>query len=215
MPDQTNSGLVGMSDTAVRKAYARWAPVYDHTFGVIVDAGRRQAVEMINQTSGRVLEAGVGTGLSLANYKPELKVTGIDLSPEMLERAEERVAKENLTHVEAIREMDAGNLEFPDAMFDTAVAMYVMTVVPDPHKVMHELARVTKPGGNVIIISHFTSKKGLRRHVEKGLAPFSRKLGWRPDFPIETIMVCDDLELVEAFSLSPFGLFTLLRFKKH
>ncbi|MGI9481835.1 MAG: class I SAM-dependent methyltransferase [Hyphomicrobiales bacterium] len=169
---------------------------------------------MINATSGRVLEAGVGTGLSLARYKPHLKITGIDLSPEMLERAEERVVEENLTHVEAIREMDAGELEFPDAMLDTAVAMYVMTVVPDPHKVMHELARVTRPGGNVIVVSHFNSKKGLRRLFEKALAPLSRKLGWRPDFPIGTIMVCDDLELVEAFSLAPFGMFTLLRFEK-
>jgi phosphatidylethanolamine/phosphatidyl-N-methylethanolamine N-methyltransferase len=121
-----------MSDNAIKRAYARWAPVYDQTFGVIADAGRVAAVDVINTLDGKVLEVGVGTGISLPSYRRDLKVTGIDLSPEMLDKARERVSRQALGHVEAIEQMDAGAMSFADESFDVVVAMYVMTVVPDP-----------------------------------------------------------------------------------
>ena len=110
--------------------------------------------------------------------------------------------------------MDAGDLKFADASFDTVVAMYVMTVVPDPEKVMRELARVTKPGGEVMLVNHFSQREGVRGWVERRMAPFADKLGWRPVFDISRVMVCDDLELVERKALRPLGLFTMLRFAK-
>ncbi|HEY7552807.1 MAG TPA: class I SAM-dependent methyltransferase, partial [Hyphomicrobiaceae bacterium] len=119
-----------MDEAAVRSAYRRWAPVYDNTFGLVAAEGRKHAVEIINRTSGRVLEVGVGTGLSLPSYRRDLQIVGIDLSPEMLEKARERVAAEGLRNVAGLHEMDAGDLKFPDSAFDTVVAMYVMTVVP-------------------------------------------------------------------------------------
>jgi len=207
-------GIGRIEESAVLDAYRRWAPVYDYTFGLIARAGRRHAVQVINQCQGSVLEVGVGTGLSLPEYKEHLEVVGIDLSPEMLEKARERVATEGLEHVTGLHEMDAGDLKFPDAAFDTVVAMYVMTVVPEPEAVMRELARVTKPGGQVMLVNHFSQREGVRGWVERRMAPFADKIGWRSVFDLTRVTVCDDLELVERKSLRPFGLFTMLRFAK-
>lgn len=212
--ERLRSRIIDMDVGAVRRAYARWAPVYDATFGRIADAGRIRTVAHINRFEGRVLEVGVGTGISLPRYSPHLSITGIDLSPEMLNRACERVVKQRLSNVEAVLEMDASNMAFPDSSFDVVVAMYVLTVVPDPAKVMRELERVCRPGGQVLIVSHFSQEHGLRGAVEKGLSRFAEAIGWRPDFPIDTVMVCDGLRLVDAQPMKPFGLFTMLRFIK-
>jgi phosphatidylethanolamine/phosphatidyl-N-methylethanolamine N-methyltransferase len=203
-----------MDVAAVRRAYARWAPVYDVTFGRIAEAGRNRTVEHINQYEGRVLEVGVGTGMSLPHYKRRLKITGIDLSPEMLKKARRRVVRDRLDHVEAVLEMDASDMNFPDNSFDIVVAMYVLTVVPDPIKVMRELERVCRPGGQVIVVNHFSQNHGVRGVVEKAMGRFGEALGWRPEFPVETLMVCDRLKLVESQPMRPFGLFTVMRFVK-
>lgn len=206
--------LAEMDNSDVRRAYRRWAPVYDKTFGKVAEAGVKMATAQANRFEGRLLELGVGTGLALPHYKPSLRVTGIDLSAAMLERARERVAERGLSNIEALREMDAAQLEFPDASFDVTVAMYVMTVVPDPHKVMHELARVTRPGGTVIIVNHFSVDKGLRGAVEKRLAGLADVLGWRPEFPVETLLVSPMLQLVNRRPVKPFGFFTLLELRR-
>ena len=203
-----------MDETSVLTAYRRWAPIYDHTFGRIAAEGRRQAVELINTFTGRVLEVGVGTGLSLPLYKRHLEIVGIDLSPDMLEKARARVAKEGLDHVTGLYEMDAGHLTFSDASFDTVVAMYVMTVVPEPVRVMKELARVCKPGGEVILVNHFSQDQGIRGWVERRMAPFADQLGWRPVFDVSQVLVCDDLKVIERRALKPMGIFTMLRLKK-
>jgi phosphatidylethanolamine/phosphatidyl-N-methylethanolamine N-methyltransferase len=163
---------------------------------------------------GRVLEVGVGTGLALPRYKSHLRVTGVDLSPDMLLRARNRVARHKLSNIEALVEMDATALEFPDASFDISTAMYVMTVVPEPREVMLELARVTKPGGHVVIVNHFSAAKGPRAAIEKRLSNFADVLGWRPEFPVETLFVSDKLQLHSKRELHPFGLFTLLHFRR-
>lgn len=203
-----------LDEDDVREAYRRWAPVYDYTFGRISTAGRRHAVEFINASSGKVLEVGVGTGLSLPEYKSHLEITGIDLAPEMLEKARERVKAEGLKNVAGLHVMDASALEFPDASFDTVVGMYLITVVPDPEKVMRELARVTKPGGTVMLVNHFSQEEGVRGWVERRMAPFADLVGWHSVFEMSRVMGCPDLNLVERQSLRPWGLFTMLRFRK-
>jgi phosphatidylethanolamine/phosphatidyl-N-methylethanolamine N-methyltransferase len=203
-----------MDEDAIKSAYRRWAPVYDHTFGRVAAEGRKHSVEIINQSKGRVLEVGVGTGLSLPGYGRHLEIVGIDLSPEMLDKARERVATERLHNVTGLHEMDAGDLKFDDGAFDTVVAMYVMTVVPEPEKVMRELARVCRPGGQVLLVNHFSAEEGMRGWVERRMAPFADKLGWRPVFDFDRVMVCEDLELVEKRGLRPMGLFTMIRFRK-
>lgn len=204
-----------MHEDAIKTAYRRWAPVYDHTFGLFAAEGRKHAVEQINRSKGRVLEVGVGTGLSLPAYKRELEIVGIDLSTEMLEKARERVAEEGLDNVAGLHEMDAGELKFADASFDTVVAMYVMTVVPDPEKVMRELARVCRPGGEVMLVNHFSTDDGVRGWVERRMAPFGDKLGWRPVFDVSRVMVCPELKLIEKQGLRPWGIFTMMRFRKN
>jgi phosphatidylethanolamine/phosphatidyl-N-methylethanolamine N-methyltransferase len=203
-----------IDEAAVKSAYRRWAPVYDHTFGRFTTEGRRHAVEIINQRQGRVLEVGVGTGLSLPNYGRHLEIAGIDLSPEMLEKAREKVDEERLTNVTGLHEMDASALTFANGEFDTVVAMYVITVVPDPEKVMRELARVTKVGGQVVLVNHFSQDDGVRGWVERRMAPFADKLGWRPVFNLDRVMVCENLKVVDRRALRPWGLFTMLRFEK-
>lgn len=207
-------GIGRIDEDAVKVAYRRWAPVYDHTFGRIAAEGRKHTVEIINKRKGRLLEVGVGTGLSLPDYGRHLEIVGIDLSPEMLDKARERVAEERLDYVTGLHEMDAGELKFETGSFDTVVAMYVMTVVPEPEKVMSELSRVCRPGGEVVLVNHFSQEDGMRGWVERRMAPFAEQLGWRPVFDVARVMGCDDLRLVERRALRPWGLFTMMRFSK-
>ena len=203
-----------MDADSVRHAYRRWAPIYDFTFGLVAEAGRRHAVRIINRRKGRVLEVGVGTGLSLPCYGSHLTITGIDLSPEMLAKAEHKAERKKLGNVVALHEMDARALAFPDESFDTVVAMYVMTVVPEPDRVMRELERVCAAGGEVILVNHFSQDEGFRGWLERKLAPFADLIGWRPVFGLDRVLVCGDLRLAERRALWPLGLFTMLRFVK-
>jgi phosphatidylethanolamine/phosphatidyl-N-methylethanolamine N-methyltransferase len=150
----------------------------------------------------------------MIDYSDHLEVVGIDLAPEMLDKARRRVVERRLDNVTGLHEMDASALAFDDASFDTVVAMYVMTVVPDPETVMRELARVVKPGGEVLLVNHFSQEDGARGFVERKMAPFGDRLGWHPLFDISRVMGCSDLTLVETRSLNPMGLFTMLRFKR-
>jgi phosphatidylethanolamine/phosphatidyl-N-methylethanolamine N-methyltransferase len=213
-PDSDKRAVGVMDDSDVISAYRRWAPVYDHTFGVVAAEGRKHAVEILNRSSGKILEVGVGTGLSLPTYKRSLDIVGIDLSPEMLVKAQERVFEKQLKNISGLHVMDASQLTFADNTFDTVVAMYVMTVVPDPEKVMRELARVCKPGGQVMLVNHFSQDDGMRGWIERRMAPFGDKLGWRPLFETSRVTVCDDLKVMETQALRPFGLFTMMRFVK-
>jgi phosphatidylethanolamine/phosphatidyl-N-methylethanolamine N-methyltransferase len=203
-----------MDEAEVRLAYKRWAPVYDYTFGLIASVGRKRSIEHINTRSGSVLEVGVGTGLSLPHFNKDLQITGIDLSPEMLAKARERAEELKLTNVKGIYEMDASALAFADNSFNTVVAMYLITVVPDPARVMRELERVCAPGGEVILVNHFSQDHGARGWVEHRMAPYADLLGWHPVFPVEKVMVCPSLKLVEKRGLFPVGLFSMLRFQK-
>lgn len=199
---------------AVKSSYKAWAPIYDNTFGAITTAGRKRAIKHINSRQGSVLEVGVGTGLSLKHYKPHLQITGIDVSTHMLAKARKKVNKRGLSHVDGIFEMDARAMELPDNHFDTVVAMYLVSVVPDPELVVAEMARVCKPGGEVLIVNHFAREKGALSVVEKAFAPFASKIGWHSDFSIHRILGEDDLSVQGQSKLPPLGMFTFLRMEK-
>lgn len=196
---------------AVRDAYRRWARVYDEVFGGVSAAGRHRAVAAVNALPGRrVLEVGVGTGLALPRYAPEKRIVGVDLSREMLERASERVRAERLRNVLGLVEMDAERMGFADASFDIAVAMFTATVVPDARRLLREMQRVVRPGGDLLFVNHFRAERGLRWWAERTLAPLSRVLGWHPDFALADLL--DDPEAAaEIRPCPPFGLFTLVR----
>jgi phosphatidylethanolamine/phosphatidyl-N-methylethanolamine N-methyltransferase len=197
---------------SVRAAYKRWAGVYDGVFGGVSAIGRRRAVDLVNRLPGtRVLEVGVGTGLALPHYTPDKRITGIDLSAEMLAHARQRVLAGKLANVEDLYEMDAEATDFADASFDIAVAMFVASVVPNAKQLLAEIRRVVRPGGNILFVNHFAAERGPRWWVERAMAPASRALGWHPDFAMDRLFASEDLSKIEAWPVSPFGIFTLVR----
>lgn len=199
---------------AVEKSYARWAPIYDRTFGALTGVGRRRATALLSKLGGSVLEVGVGTGLALPLYGPNVSVTGVDYSAEMLEKARAKVEAEGLDRVTALRRMDARALKFPDASFDHVAAMHVISVVPEPEKVMSEIARVLRPGGSVVIVNHFARDTGLLARAERWAAPLANLLGWHSDFDRARVLGEPSLTLVEECTLPPAGMMTLLRLVK-
>lgn len=203
-----------MKPEAITASYRRWAPIYDMTFGRITNTGRRHATKVANSAGGKVLEVGVGTGLALPFYDPSLDVTGIDFSEDMLTRARTKVADENLGHVRELRQMDARNLDFPDASFDTIVAMHLISVVPDPEQVMAEMARVCKPGGQILLVNHFAREDGWLAWLERKFAPFADYMGWHSNFPKDRVLGEQALQLVEETPLTKLGVFTFLRMEK-
>jgi len=202
-----------MDIQAVARSYARWAPIYDNTFGAVTQIGRKRAVGRINQSGGAVLEVGVGTGLALRRYDRHLQVTGIDYSEQMLAKAREKVTELGLAQV-TLLQMDARELAFEDESFDHVVAMHIMSVVPEPERVLAEMARVCRPGGSVIVVNHFARDKGLLAAIEKVAAPMADVLGWHSDFDRARVLGDARLTLVEECTLPPFGMMTLLRFEK-
>src|SRR3984957_7570876 len=169
-------------NVTITKAYARWAPVYDLVFGAVFERGRHAAIAAAERVGGRVLEVGVGTGISLPHYSRDLKICGIDISEPMLRKAHERVAEYDLSNVEGLRVMDAEHLDFPDASFDVIVAQYVITTVPNPEATLDEFARVLMPSGEIILVSRVGAEAGLRRSLEHWFPPAARNLGWRTEF---------------------------------
>lgn len=203
-----------MDVQSVTAAYQRYAPFYDVVFGPVFEPGRRHLIEALDCRPGEaVLEVGVGTGLSLPHYPAHARVTGIDLSPHMLERARSRVRRHHLGNV-SLHAMDAQALPFADASFDKIAALYVASVVPDPAAMMHELRRVCRPGGEVLVVNHFSRADGWAHAIERRLAPLGRLLGFRPDFPLERFLDAAGMTLADTRPVNLFGYWTLLRFVK-
>jgi len=198
---------------ALRKTYRRYARHYDYLFGPVLHPGRRLTVALANtRTRQRILEVGVGTGLSLPFYRPDSLVTGIDISAEMLEKARARVARLNLSHVEGLHEMDAESLSIPDNSFDAVVAMYVASVVPDPSRMVAEMRRVCKPGGDVFIMNHFISEHPLLRRLETLLRPLSATLGFRPDMELNALPVYPDFQRLQVLDSNFLGYWKLVHY---
>jgi len=193
-----------MQIETVKAAYRRYAAVYDAVFGPVLQPGRKAVVQALGLKPGdRVLEVGVGTGLSLPLYPRDVCITGIDVSREMLEKARLRVSRKRLAHVEALHEMDAERMSFADASFDKVVAMYVVSVVERPDRLLAELHRVCRPHGEIFLVNHVRSDNRFIAAVEKGLARFSDKLGFHPDFELRD-MVADAGELTELSRINFF-----------
>jgi phosphatidylethanolamine/phosphatidyl-N-methylethanolamine N-methyltransferase len=202
----------------VAKAYARWAPIYDFVFGAVFDAGRKASIAAAERIGGRILDVGIGTGISLIDYSPKNRIVGVDYSEPMLRKAHERVIEHKLAHVEALAVMDAQRLGFADGYFDVIVAQYVITAVPDPERSLDEFARVVRPGGEIILVNHLGAEAGFRRLFERGFAPIARRLGWRPEFPFERLEQWaaqhGGVRLVERRPMPPLGHFSLIRFER-
>jgi phosphatidylethanolamine/phosphatidyl-N-methylethanolamine N-methyltransferase len=216
-----NMSMLAESDLDVRtvtKAYARWAPVYDLVFGQVFERGRLAAIAAAERVGGRILEVGVGTGISLPHYSRACQICGIDISEPMLRKARERVDEFGLSNVEGLWVMDAERLTFADASFDVVAAQHVVSTVPNPEAALDEFARVLKPGGEIILVSRVGAEAGLRRSLEHWFQPAARKLGWRSEFSFERYAQwtarTPGMRLVERRAVPPFGHFSLIRFTK-
>jgi phosphatidylethanolamine/phosphatidyl-N-methylethanolamine N-methyltransferase len=200
-----------MQIESVKAAYRRYAGVYDAVFGPVLQPGRRAVLDALGLRPGdRVLEVGVGTGLSLPLYPRDVRITGIDVSREMLDKARRRVERRGLANVEALLEMDAEKTHFAPASFDKIVAMYVMPVVERPAAVLEEMHRVCKPDGEIFLVNHVRSQNRVIAAVENGLARFSDKIGFHSDFDLRD-MVSDAGQLTEVATIN--FLWKVLRLK--
>lgn len=211
-----------ISHADVESAYARWAPIYDLVFTTTMKPGRRAGAAAINalatERNIHVLDVGVGTGLELPMFSPHVKITGIDLSEPMLQVARKRVLREGLGNVIDLKAMDAMALAYADEQFDAVIAPYVLTVVPDAHRTLDEMARVVKKGGEIVLVNHIGAESGPMATLEAWLGRRAAALGWRPEFPWsiigEWLAQRPDIRLVERRKLPPLDLFTLIRLER-
>jgi len=207
---------------SVERAYAFWAPFYDFVFGAVFNRGRLAAIaaaeSACGSAGGRILEVGVGTGISLPDYARINTIVGVDLSEPMLRKAHERVAELGLTNVEMLAVMDAARMALPDKSFDVVVAQFVITAVPYPEETLDEFARVIKPGGEIVLVNHIGAESGPRRVFEICFAPLARILGWRPEFRFARLTDWaarhGGVRVIEHRPMPPMGHFSLIRFER-
>ena len=203
---------------SIERAYARWAPIYDLVFGAVFDRGRRAAVAAAERIGGRILEVGVGTGISLPDYARANRLVGVDLSEPMLRKARARVAEQSLSNVELLAVMDAERLALPDESFDVVVAQYVITAVPHPEATLDEFARLVRPGGEIVLVNHIGAESGPRALFEQWFAPLARRLGWRPEFRFSVLADWAErhggVRVIERRPMPPMGHFSLIRFER-
>ncbi|MBI3734898.1 methyltransferase domain-containing protein [Candidatus Sumerlaeota bacterium] len=184
-----------MSLEYVEKFYNRYSRYYDLTFGRVSKGGRERAPELLELHPGaKLLEVGVGTGLSLPHMPKDIEITGIDMSQKMLDEAHKKVQSLDLAHVKLFK-MDATNQEFEDNSFDRVLAAYVVSVVPDPLKLVAEMKRVCKPGGYLVFLNHFLSENLVVRTVEKIISPVCYRIGFKTNLHLHDLMEECGLEI--------------------
>jgi phosphatidylethanolamine/phosphatidyl-N-methylethanolamine N-methyltransferase len=208
----------GPTTALMRKAYARWAPIYDVVYDKLTEPAARAAVNAAVACGPRVLEAGVGTGLSLGYYPSQAEVYGVDLSEDMLRRAQAKVDKRGLTHVKSLQVMDVTQLGFPDGMFDAVTAQFIITLVPEPEKALAEFARVLKHGGEIVLANHFGQPSGPVATLEELASPVAKAIGWSSAFKASRVedwaRTTGFMDVVKLKPLFPAGFFKLMRIRK-
>jgi phosphatidylethanolamine/phosphatidyl-N-methylethanolamine N-methyltransferase len=214
MPRAGSAENVAEASRRVERVYGVLARVYDGFFDWSLGPGRRYAVGQLEPKPGeRILEVGVGTGLSLPLYPVGCDVVGIDISEPMLDRARMRLDGLNHASVRLVN-MDAREIVYEDGHFDKVLAPYVISVVPDPARVMNEIARVCRPGGTVIVVNHFQSTFAPLAAVEHLLTHLSTWVGFRMDLPVAAVTRTPGLTLVRTQRVNAFGLWQLLEFRR-
>ncbi|MGD2171186.1 MAG: methyltransferase domain-containing protein [Gammaproteobacteria bacterium] len=191
--------------------YRLFAPVYDLVFGSSLQAGRRLAIAALDARPGeRILEVGVGSGLSLSMYPLDAFVVGIDISSDMLSRARRRIDRAQSSNMQTLFRMDVERLAFADARFDKAVVMYALSGFPEPVRAMAEIQRVCKPGATLVLVNRFRSSRPVTRLADILLAPIFRLLSYRADLDIEAFLQASNLQLLDRKPANLFGYSTVL-----
>ncbi len=208
----------GATTALMRKAYARWAPIYDLVYDKLTEPAARAAVNAAVACGPKVLEAGVGTGLSLGYYPEHAEVYGVDLSEDMLRRAQDKVDKRGLTHVKSLQVMDVTRLGFRDEMFDAVTAQFIITLVPEPEVALSEFARVLRPGGEIVLANHWGQPSGPIAALEEMASPVVKAIGWSSAFKASRVEAWAQgtgrMDVVELKPLFPGGFFKLMRVRK-
>jgi phosphatidylethanolamine/phosphatidyl-N-methylethanolamine N-methyltransferase len=196
------------------KLYSELAPLYDKVFGKIFYNRLERVIEDLDIPAGaKVLEVGAGTGTSFPAYPTHCNITGVDLAPDMLARARRKIEENGWSHFK-VMEMDALDLKFPDNTFDYVMAFHVVTVVPDPVRMIAEAKRVCKAGGRIVVVNHFTSEVPLLGAVTEALDPVTRWLGWRTDLKLKPFIETSNLRVEKIYKLSKTSLYTVLLYRK-
>jgi phosphatidylethanolamine/phosphatidyl-N-methylethanolamine N-methyltransferase len=196
------------------KLYSEFAPFYDRVFGKIFYSRIERVIEDLEIPSGaKVLEVGAGTGTSFPAYPTHCNVTGVDLAPDMLARARQKIEDNGWSHLRVI-EMNALELEFPDNSFDYVMAFHVVTVVPDPVRMISEAKRVCKPSGKIVIVNHFTSDVPVLGSLTRAMDPLTRWLGWRTDLQLKPFIESTGLSIEKVYKLSKSSLYTVVLGRK-
>jgi phosphatidylethanolamine/phosphatidyl-N-methylethanolamine N-methyltransferase len=203
------ASTAGPSAHGVAHTYDRYAPVYDRVFGQVLEPGRKAMTQAAASLAPQsVLEVGVGTGLTLAGYSPASRIVGIDLSAEMLQRARQRSRHLNGREI-SLKVMNAESMEFSDDSFDCVAVPYVLSVTPNPARLVHEIRRVCKPQGTILVVNHFSGSRfwWLMERCVRGLAD---RVGFRSDFGYEENILAHDWQVLSVQPVNLFGLSKLV-----
>lgn len=207
---QRKAAVPTMEPHDIKRIYGSYAGIYDFIFKRWFFPRQQHVIQTVSFCPGqRVLDLGVGTGLSLPLYPSDVQVTGVDLSRKMLREARKKVQREGLDQV-SLLEMDAAHLAFPDNTFDVVIAAFVISVVPDPVEVIAEMKRVSKPDGQLIFINHFQSDNRLMARFEKWLSPVCTKIGWRSDLALDDLIQRAALQVERTYSLYKIDLWKVV-----
>jgi phosphatidylethanolamine/phosphatidyl-N-methylethanolamine N-methyltransferase len=197
------------SPQRIARTYQFYAPIYDRLFGAVLEPGRRALARAVEDAQpDRLLEVGVGTGLMLEDYPSQTHVTGIDLSPHMLEHARRRARQLGRNNV-SLHEMDAESMAFPDSGFDCVTLPYVLSVTTDPRRLVAEARRVCKPGGTIIVLNHFSGSR-FWWLLERSVRAVADRIGFRSDFAFDEHILAHDWELISVAPVNLFGLSRLV-----
>ena len=204
-----------MNIESVIKAYDRYSRFYDILFGMFFFQGRKDVINKIKfNDNDRLLEVGIGTGASVSLYPNQIEVVGVDLSEKMLKICERRIGKLKKSNIQVVN-MNAESLDFPDESFEHVIAMYVVSVSPNPNKVVSELIRACKKGGNIIILNHFSHESSILTFIEKVISPLSSLIGFTPYFPLNKFLKENPLlDVYEIEKTNLFGYWTIIRARK-
>ena len=191
--------------------YNNLVPAYQALWPAICKRRIMQTIGSLDIPAGsKILEVGVGTGLSLESYPENITLTGVDLSEAMLAEAEQLIADKKWDHMNVLP-MNAENLEFPDSTFDMVTSFHTISVVSQPQKMMSEIVRVCKPGGCILLINHFRSNNPLIAKVVDQAGNITKRLGWRTDLEIAEVLGELPLRLDQRYKTNPFSLFTVMK----
>ena len=194
-----------MRKKSIINTYNIYAPIYDSVFGRFFQEGREKTIESMTFNSGeKVLEIGVGSGQSLGLYPDNISVVGIDISEKMLDKASAKIGREHLKNKQLLM-MDAELLEFDDNSFDKIAIMHVYSVVPCPDKMINEVKRVCKPGGDIFILNQFDADFSLINFFKKILSPLENIIGFRPYFPYNEYIVKKKFSISRVTRINAFG----------